>query len=222
MEAVFRTLKSELNLRPIFHRIQRRVEALILIAFLGYCLWICLKQKLRAAAGSLTPAQVIHSLKGIILVEVWFDLRKGGRIGLPRITQPEAQQQLILHQLGWSLPEQPPPKNLPRPKSVCVDDLRLLGRIRSLRMNNLRKLNVRNCETRARDAEGHEPQRRPASREDKRANPLSTSDPQGRHSSALAERRWRSPLNFRIRADFSSTEPHLDPPILLPTVRGVV
>jgi hypothetical protein len=87
LEAVFRTFKSELSLRPIFHRLQRRVEAHILIAFLGYCLWICLKQKLRAAAGSLTPAQVIHSLKGIILVEVWFDLRKGGRICLPRITQ---------------------------------------------------------------------------------------------------------------------------------------
>jgi transposase len=110
LEAVFRTLKSELNLRPIFHRIQRRIEAHILIAFLGYCLWICLKQKLRAAAGSLTPAQVIQSLKQIILVEVWFDLCKGGRICLPRITQPEAQQQLILHHLGWSLPEQPPPK----------------------------------------------------------------------------------------------------------------
>ena len=42
IEAVFRTLKTELNLRPIFHRIQRRVEAHILIAFLGYCLWaIC-------------------------------------------------------------------------------------------------------------------------------------------------------------------------------------
>ena len=100
IEAVFRTLKTELNLRPIFHRIQRRVEAHILIAFLGYCLWICLKQKLRAAAGSLTPAQVVHSLKQIILVEVWFDLRKGGRICLPRITHPEAQQQLILHHLG--------------------------------------------------------------------------------------------------------------------------
>jgi transposase len=110
LEAVFRTFKSELNLRPIFHRIQRRVEAHILIAFLGYCLWICLKQKLRAASGSLTPAQVIHALKGIILVEVWFDLRKGGRICLPRITQPEVQHQLILHHLGWSLPEQPPPK----------------------------------------------------------------------------------------------------------------
>ena len=110
IEAVFRTLKTELNLRPIFHRIQRRVQAHILIAFLGYCLWVCLKQKLRAAAGSLTPAQVVHSLKQIILVEVWFDLRKGGRICLPRITHPEAQQQLILHHLGWSLPEQPPPK----------------------------------------------------------------------------------------------------------------
>jgi transposase len=109
VESVFRTLKSELNLRPIWHRIQLRVEAHILIAFLGYCLWICLKQKLRAAAGSLTPAQVIHSLKHILLVEVWFDLRKGGRICLPRITQPEAAQQLILHHLGWSLPEQPPP-----------------------------------------------------------------------------------------------------------------
>jgi hypothetical protein len=52
---------------------------------------------------------VIHSLKQILLVEVWFDLRKGGRICLPRITQPEAAQQLILHHLGWSLPEQPPP-----------------------------------------------------------------------------------------------------------------
>ena len=110
IEAVFRTLKTELNLRPIFHRIQRRVEAHILIAFLGYCLWVCLKQKLRAAAGSLTPAQVVHSLKQVILVEVWFDLRKGGRICLPRITHPETHQQLILHHLRWSLPEQPPPK----------------------------------------------------------------------------------------------------------------
>jgi transposase len=110
VEAVFRTLKSELNLRPIWHRLQRRVEAHILVAFLGYCLWICLKQKLKEAATSLTPAQVLHQLKQIQLVEVWFDLRQGGKICLPRITQPEVAQQLILHHLGWSLPEQPPPK----------------------------------------------------------------------------------------------------------------
>jgi hypothetical protein len=110
IEAVFRTLKSELNLRPIFHRIQSRVEAHILIAFLAYCLWVCLKQKLRSLGGSLTPAQVLHTLKQILMVEVWFDLRRGGQICLPRITQPEAPAQLILHRLGWSLPEQPPPR----------------------------------------------------------------------------------------------------------------
>ena len=71
---------------------------------------MCLKQKLKAAAGSLTPAQVLYRLKQILMVEVWFDLRQGGKICLPRITQPEPEQRLILHQLGWSLPEQPPPK----------------------------------------------------------------------------------------------------------------
>jgi hypothetical protein len=39
VEAAFRALKSELAIRPIWHRIQRRVEAHILVAFLGYCLW---------------------------------------------------------------------------------------------------------------------------------------------------------------------------------------
>jgi hypothetical protein len=110
VEGVFRTLKSELNRRPIWHRIPQRVEAQILTAFLGYCLWICLKRRLKAAATGLSPAQVLHSLKQILLVEVLFDLRKGGRICLPRITQPEKEQLLILHHLGWSLPEQPPPR----------------------------------------------------------------------------------------------------------------
>jgi hypothetical protein len=41
---------------------------------------------------------------------LWFDLRRGSQICLPRITQPEAPAQLILHRLGWSLPEQPPPR----------------------------------------------------------------------------------------------------------------
>ena len=95
VEAVFRTLKSELNLRPIFHRIQSRVEAHILIAFLAYCLWVCLKQKLRFLGGSLTPAQVLHTLKQILIVQVWFDLRRGGQICLPRITQPEAPAQFL-------------------------------------------------------------------------------------------------------------------------------
>ena len=75
---------------------------------------MCLKQKLRAVASSITPTRALESLTGILMVEVWFALRDGRRICLPRITEPEAEQQLLLHHLKWSLPEQPPPKIYPR------------------------------------------------------------------------------------------------------------
>lgn len=110
VEAVFRAMKSELAIRPIWHWVGPRVEAHVMVAFLGYCLWVCLKQKLKAVAPSLTPWQLLDQFGRIVQVEVWFKLRAGGAICLPRITQPEAAQAILLHQLGWSLPEQPPPK----------------------------------------------------------------------------------------------------------------
>ncbi|MGA7882739.1 MAG: hypothetical protein WCD63_17890, partial [Terrimicrobiaceae bacterium] len=68
VEAAFRALKSELAIRPIWHRIQRRVEAHILVAFLGYCLWVCLKQKLKVVAQSITPARALESLRSVLMV----------------------------------------------------------------------------------------------------------------------------------------------------------
>jgi transposase len=114
VEEAFRVLKSELAIRPVWHRLDRRVEAHIMIAFLGYCLWVCLKQKLRPAAPSLTPARVLETLARLQMVEVWFDLRHGGRICLPRVTEPETDQAIILHRLGWELPQQPPPRVYPK------------------------------------------------------------------------------------------------------------
>jgi len=110
VEAVFRALKSELALRPIWHWVGPRVQAHVLVAFLGYCLWVCLKQKLKAAAPGLSPWQVLDQFRQIVQVEVWFKLKQGGAICLPRITQPEAGQAMLLHQLGWTLPAQPPPR----------------------------------------------------------------------------------------------------------------
>lgn len=110
VEAVFRTLKSELAIRPIWHWVGSRVEAHVMVAFLGYCLWVCLKQKLKAAAPGLSPWQVLDQFKRIVQVEVWFKLKAGGAICLPRITQPESAQAMLLHQMYWSLPEQPPPR----------------------------------------------------------------------------------------------------------------
>ena len=110
VEAVFRALKSDLAIRPIWHWVGRRVEAHVMVAFLGYCLWVCLKQKLKESAPGLSPWQLLDQFQRIVQVEVWFKLKAGGAICLPRITQPEAAQTMILHQLNWSLPEQPPPR----------------------------------------------------------------------------------------------------------------
>ena len=123
VEAAFRALKSELAIRPIWHRIQRRVEAHILVAFLGYCLWVCLKQKLKMVAESITPARALESLRSIFMVEVWFRLRDGRHLCLSRITEPEKQQALLLHHLGWNLPDQPPPRVYSHQlQSPCVAD----------------------------------------------------------------------------------------------------
>lgn len=109
-EAAFRVLKSEVKVRPIWHWLEHRVEAHLLIAFLGYCLWVCLKKKAERIAPSLTPWQILDQLGRIVLVEVWFELSDGRRLCLPRITQPEPAQRLLLAQLNWQLPEQPPPR----------------------------------------------------------------------------------------------------------------
>jgi hypothetical protein len=82
----------------------------VLVAFLGYCLWVCLRKKAQRIASSLTPWQILEQLGQIALVEVWFELRDGRRICLPRITQPEPVQVLLLQQLTWQLPQQPPPR----------------------------------------------------------------------------------------------------------------
>jgi hypothetical protein len=109
-EAAFRTLKSEVRVRPIWHWVGSRVEAHILVAFLGYCLWVALRKQCERAAPALTPWQVLDQLGRIVLVEVWFQLRDGRWLCLPRITQPEPAQAVLLQQLNWTLPHQPPPR----------------------------------------------------------------------------------------------------------------
>jgi transposase len=46
-EAAFRALKSELSIRPLFHHLEHRVKAHVLVAFLGYAMWVTLKHLLK-------------------------------------------------------------------------------------------------------------------------------------------------------------------------------
>src|SRR5437868_11413948 len=49
-EASFRALKSELSIRPLFHQLESRMKAHVMVAFLGYALWITLKHLLQRRA----------------------------------------------------------------------------------------------------------------------------------------------------------------------------
>jgi transposase len=110
VEEAFKTLKSDLALRPIHHQVEPRVEAHILVAFLGYCLTVTLRMKLRSAAPGLTPRAVLKSLSAIQMVDVHVPTSDGRVLILPRYTEPEAEQRMILEKLRLSLPSQPPPR----------------------------------------------------------------------------------------------------------------
>ena len=110
VEQAFKHVKGDLAIRPIHHRLEDRVEAHILVAFLGYALLASLRMKLQYAAPGLTPRAVLEKLSAIRMVDVCIPTTDGRLLVMPRYIEPEADQQLVLDKLHLSLPPQPPPR----------------------------------------------------------------------------------------------------------------
>jgi transposase len=110
IEAAFKCLKSDLGVRPIHHQLEHRVDAHILVAFLAYCLTVTLRHRLRMHAPGLTPRAVLEKLAGIQMLDVSFPTTDGRRLIMPRYTEPDPEQALLLHHLSLVLPQQPPPR----------------------------------------------------------------------------------------------------------------
>jgi len=110
IESVFRSLKSELGIRPLYHQLEHRADAHILIAFLAYCLQVTLKQRLLLHAPGLTPAEVLGKLADIKMIDVWIPTVDQRWLILPRYTQPSPDTKLLIEKLRLELPNQPPPR----------------------------------------------------------------------------------------------------------------
>jgi hypothetical protein len=110
IEAAFRSLKSDLGLRPIHHRLERRVEAHIFVAFLAYCLQVTLKGRLQLHAPGLSPRALLEKLASVQMIDVWIPTRDNRWLVLPRYTQPSPEVQILLDTLHMELPAQPPPR----------------------------------------------------------------------------------------------------------------
>jgi transposase len=119
IEAAFKCLKSELGIRPIFHQLEHRVEAHILVAFLAYCLSVTLKHRLAAYAPGLTPRAVLEKLAAIQMLDVILPTTDGRHLLMPRHTEPEPDLALLLQHLKLSLPPQPSPRLTQPPVEVC-------------------------------------------------------------------------------------------------------
>ena len=111
IEAAFKNLKDDLQIRPIFHQKEQRIEAHIFVAYLAYCLQVTLQAKLRRVAGGLTPRAVLEKFATMQMMDVFFPTEQAGKeLLFRRYTQPEKDHQMLLSQLGWQLPQQPPPR----------------------------------------------------------------------------------------------------------------
>jgi hypothetical protein len=110
IEAAFKTLKSDLAIRPVHHQIEKRVEAHIFVAFLAYCLLTTLGKRLQAHAPGLTPRQVLEKMSRIQMLDIWLPTSDGRWLIMPRYTQPDTEQQIVLQKLRLELPRQPPPR----------------------------------------------------------------------------------------------------------------
>jgi len=117
-EASFRALKSELSIRPLFHQKEARVKAHVMVAFLGYALRVTLKHLLKRRpaivpkpsvsgvdnAQPLSPSKALELLSTLHSADIVLPTTDGREIRLRRITEPDAEQKSLLHQLHLSLP----------------------------------------------------------------------------------------------------------------------
>jgi len=104
-EAAFRIQKDQLNLRPIWHQREDRVQAHILVCFLAFVLWKSLEMwQSRAGLGN-SPRIILEELKRIQSQDVVLPTATHGQIRLRCVTQPDPAQAALLNRLGIALPK---------------------------------------------------------------------------------------------------------------------
>lgn len=110
IEQAFKELKQDLSVRPVFHQVDKRIDAHIFISFMAYCLLTTLKHRAKQKAPGLTPRAIIENFSAMQMVDVYLPTTDQRLLILPRYTQPDPDQRLLLAQLKLVLPEQPSPR----------------------------------------------------------------------------------------------------------------
>ena len=103
VEATFRSLKSELGLRAIYHRTRKRVQGHLLISVLACQAVHTLRMMLRVQAETMSWQKIRHTLASIHRITTVMDESNGRRLAVRQNTQPSAGQRRLLRKMGTEI-----------------------------------------------------------------------------------------------------------------------
>src|SRR6266699_6983920 len=97
--------KDQLNVRPIWHQREDRVQAHILVCFLAFVLWKSLEMWQQRAGLGNSPRTILEELARIQSHDVVLPTTTHGQVRLRCVTQPDPAQTALLDRLGIILPK---------------------------------------------------------------------------------------------------------------------
>ena len=108
-EWAFRISKDELELRPIWHQREHRVQGHILVCFIAYAMWKTLGGWMAASGLGDAPRPLVEELSTIKSADVLLPARRGDGLGATTlvircVTRPDEHQAVLLGRLGIELP----------------------------------------------------------------------------------------------------------------------
>jgi transposase len=102
LESVFRSLKTDLGLRPVYHQIERRIEGHLFISVLAYHFVHTMRLQLKAKGIHESWQTLRQTLNSQQRITTTLTRRDGRAVHVRKATRPEPHQQRINEILGLS------------------------------------------------------------------------------------------------------------------------
>jgi len=107
-EAAFRTSKSDIGLRPIYHHKTERVEAHLLICFLSLAMWRSLEMWMLSKGLGTSARKLLEAVATVRSMDVVVPVKRGEqrlKVRLRTVAKPDPDVATLLAHLGLSLPK---------------------------------------------------------------------------------------------------------------------
>ncbi len=107
VEDAFRTSKSDLSLRPVYHQLEHRVQAHILVCFIALAMWRSFEMWVQGAGMGHCGRQVLKELDTIRSMDVVLPVRDKADVRLRLVSKPEKLAADLLARLQLKFPNRP-------------------------------------------------------------------------------------------------------------------